>query len=130
MAIHFSILAWRIPWPEDHDRLYSHQGIPKNWTWLSMHMHLCILAYYYVCTNIYYIYTYTNIFSYCQIMLHCTSDINCWNLSNYKHKCFSAKTRSKEPFTLFKIFKIKIITQSLKHSHILILRVLKYSYAW
>ena len=26
MAIHFSILAWRIPWTEEHGRLYSPWG--------------------------------------------------------------------------------------------------------
>ena len=41
MAIHSSILAWKIPWTEEPGRLQS-IGSHKSWTWLkwlSMHMH-------------------------------------------------------------------------------------------
>ena len=34
MAIHFSILAWRIPWTEEPGSLTVH-GVPKSQTWLS-----------------------------------------------------------------------------------------------
>ena len=34
MAIHFSILAWEIPWTEETGRLQS-MGLQKGWTWLS-----------------------------------------------------------------------------------------------
>ena len=34
MAIHFSILAWRIPWSEEPGRLQS-TGLQKSWTRLS-----------------------------------------------------------------------------------------------
>ena len=31
MAIHSSILAWKIPWTEEPDRLIVHR-VPKSWT--------------------------------------------------------------------------------------------------
>ena len=34
MATHFSILAWRIPWTEEHGGLQS-MGLQKSWTRLS-----------------------------------------------------------------------------------------------
>ena len=34
MAIHSSILAWRIPWTEEPDRLQS-MALQKSQTWLS-----------------------------------------------------------------------------------------------
>ena len=38
MAIHSSILAWRIPWTEEPGRLQS-MGLQKSWTQLSLSMH-------------------------------------------------------------------------------------------
>ena len=35
MAIHSSILAWRIPWMEEPGRLQSTHGVAKSWTQLS-----------------------------------------------------------------------------------------------
>ena len=40
MTAHSSILAWRIPWTEEPDRLQS-TG-PQSWTWLSMYAHINI----------------------------------------------------------------------------------------
>ena len=34
MAVHSSILAWRIPWTEEPSKLQIH-GVTKNWTRLS-----------------------------------------------------------------------------------------------
>ena len=34
MATHSSILAWKIPWSEESDRLQS-MGLPKSWTRLG-----------------------------------------------------------------------------------------------
>ena len=36
-ATHSSVLARRIPWIEEPGGLQSRGGIPKSWTWLSMH---------------------------------------------------------------------------------------------
>ena len=33
MAIHYSTIAWKIPWTEEPDRLQS-MGLQKSWTWL------------------------------------------------------------------------------------------------
>ena len=41
MATHSSILAWKIPWTEEPDRLQS-VGISKSWTWLSDWLSLSI----------------------------------------------------------------------------------------
>ena len=35
MATHSSILAWKIPWTEEADRLQSVHGVAKSWTRLS-----------------------------------------------------------------------------------------------
>ena len=35
MAIHSSILAWRIPWKEEPGRLHTVHGVAKSWTQLS-----------------------------------------------------------------------------------------------
>ena len=35
MAIHFNILAWRIPWTEEPGGLHAVQGVPKSQTGLN-----------------------------------------------------------------------------------------------
>jgi len=35
MAIHFNILAWRIPWTEEPGELHAVQGVPKSQTGLN-----------------------------------------------------------------------------------------------
>ena len=44
MAIHSSILAWRIPWTEEIDKLLTVQGAAKSWTQLTRlsTAHLCV----------------------------------------------------------------------------------------
>ena len=45
MAIHFSILAWRIPWTEEPGRLHTVES--QSWTrlkQLSMHTYMCYIV--------------------------------------------------------------------------------------
>ena len=35
MAIHFSTLAWKIPWTEEPGRLHAVHGVAKSWTQLN-----------------------------------------------------------------------------------------------
>ena len=48
MAVSSSILAWKIPWTEEPDRLHTVHEIAKSQTWLSdwahIHKHVSILS--------------------------------------------------------------------------------------
>ena len=51
MATHSSILAWRIPWTEESDRLHS-MGLQESDTteWVNHHHHIYIYTYTYTYT--------------------------------------------------------------------------------
>ena len=39
-ATHSSILAWKIPWTEEHGGLHTVHGVAKSWTQLSTHTYI------------------------------------------------------------------------------------------
>ena len=59
MSTHSSILAWRIPWTEEPDRLQSKdlQRVRHDWktfTYSLIHIHVCVYIHTYICIMEYY----------------------------------------------------------------------------
>ena len=54
-ATHSSILAWRIPWTEEPDKLHTVHGVTNSWTrlsnftykYLAMHSYLNVIFFHY-----------------------------------------------------------------------------------
>ena len=89
MATHSSILAWRIPWTEESDRLHS-MGLQESDTteWVNHHHHI-------------YIYTYTYTYTiYTTIYTLYTQLTSCVSLNNKAYFCLFSKKKSLKPLLM------------------------------